>query len=92
MRNEKEERKKQARSNKQTRQSNTAHPHMHCTCMCTCVGEMNITCVQHVCNVRMYVYKHKTCVHVINYIMCMACVYKCMHVWYTRRTCTNMYA
>ena len=31
MRDEKEERKKQARSNKQTRQSNTAHP----TCMCT---------------------------------------------------------
>ena len=29
MRDEKEERKKQARSNKQTRQSNTAHP---CTC------------------------------------------------------------
>ena len=26
MRDEKEERKKQARSNKQTRQSNTAHP------------------------------------------------------------------
>ena len=32
MRDEKEERKKQARSNKQTRQSNTAHPrqsHIH---------------------------------------------------------------
>ena len=29
MRDEKEERKKQARSNKQTRQSNTAHPHVH---------------------------------------------------------------
>ena len=30
MRDEKEERKKQARSNKQTRQSNTAHPmYMH---------------------------------------------------------------
>ena len=28
MRDEKEERKKQARSNKQTRQSNTAHPHV----------------------------------------------------------------
>ena len=33
MRDEKEERKKQARSNKQTRQSNTAHP----TCTCTCI-------------------------------------------------------
>ena len=46
MRDEKEERKKQARSNKQTRQSNTAHPrqslflekmschvHVQCTCM-----------------------------------------------------------
>ena len=39
MRDEKEERKKQARSNKQTRQSNTAHPRqslflekMSCTC------------------------------------------------------------
>ena len=31
MRDEKEGRKKQARSNKQTRQSNTAHP-------CTCTG------------------------------------------------------
>ena len=30
MRDKKEEREKQARSNKQTRQSNTAHP---CTCM-----------------------------------------------------------
>ena len=29
MRDEKEERKKQARSNKQTRQSNTAHVHVH---------------------------------------------------------------
>ena len=29
MRDEKEERKKQARSNKQTRQSNTAHPNVH---------------------------------------------------------------
>ena len=29
MRDEKEERKKQARSNKQTRQSNTAHPSVH---------------------------------------------------------------
>ena len=29
MRDEKEERKKQARSNKQTRQSNTAHPYTH---------------------------------------------------------------
>ena len=30
MRDEKEERKKQARSNKQTKQSNTAHPrHVH---------------------------------------------------------------
>ena len=29
MRDEKEERKKQARSNKQTRQSNTAHPRVH---------------------------------------------------------------
>ena len=44
-------------------------------CVCTHVGEMNITCVQHVCTytrvrymymymyVYMYVYKHKTCVY-----------------------------
>ena len=36
MRDEKEERKKQARSNKQTRQSNTAHPRPMYTCMYTC--------------------------------------------------------
>ena len=36
MRDEKEERKKQARSNKQTRQSNTAH--VQCTCL------YNVTC------------------------------------------------
>ena len=35
MRDEKEERKKQARSNKQTRQSNTAHPrHVHVHVLC----------------------------------------------------------
>ena len=36
MRDEKEERKKQARSNKQTRQSNIAH--VHCSCLYVYVG------------------------------------------------------
>ena len=34
MRDEKEGRKKQARSNKQTRQSNTAHPHIYINYTC----------------------------------------------------------
>ena len=34
MRDEKEERKKQARSNKQTRQSNTAHVHVYLGVLC----------------------------------------------------------
>ena len=77
MRDEKEERKKQARSNKQTRQSNTAHP---CTCMTlhrvatcilgTCVHVYVRTCVALLAvlifesKVRVYMYT----VHVHNYI------------------------
>ena len=41
MRDEKEERKKQARSNKQTRQSNTAHPRQS---LFFCTGDRHINC------------------------------------------------
>ena len=59
MRDEKEERKKQARSNKQTRQSNTAHPRqslflekMSClTCTCTCMQ----SAIEAFCNMNTFV-------------------------------------
>ena len=41
MRDENEERKKQARSSKQTRQSNTAHPRQSCTCIYSTCRSVN---------------------------------------------------
>ena len=62
MRDEKEERKKQARSNKQTSQSNTAHPSIHNIICITCIR--NVKCVICNCNV--------TCVMIIH-VVCVLC-------------------
>ena len=53
MRDEKEERKKQARSNKQTRQSNTAHPrqsllHVHYVSSSPSILELNDDILLHI--------------------------------------------
>ena len=47
MRDEKDGRKKQARSNKQTRQSNTAHPRQSCTCDSTVYCLKYLSCSPH---------------------------------------------
>ena len=56
MRDEKEERKKQARSNNQTRQSNTAHP-------CTCMYRANVASVVIVTVIVSPACMHKRLVH-----------------------------
>ena len=70
MRDEKEERKKQARSNKQTRQSNTAHPRQS-LCIFTCriiAGRqctLKINTVKTCINDHVY---HGYIIHVVYYI------------------------
>ena len=62
MRDEKEGRKKQARSNKQTRQSNTAHPRqslflrkMSCLGWDSKTGKLDVT----VCEYQYYYWSHR---------------------------------
>ena len=57
MRDEKEERKKQARSNKQTRQSNTAHPRQSLACTC-CHVLLFYIAIYYACTVVLHVAGH----------------------------------
>ena len=87
MRDEKEERKKQARSNKQTRQGNTAHT----TCICTKLGKLNI---RHTHNkyIHVHVYAHMyvyVCMYVHVYMHVCMYVCTCMHVCTYVRMSTN---
>ena len=85
MRDEKEERKKQARSNKQTRQGNTAHT----TCICTKLGKLNI---RHTHNKYIHVYAHMyvyVCMYVHVYMHVCMYVCTCMHVCTYVRMSTN---
>ena len=68
MRDEKEGRKKQARSNNQTRQSNTAHPRQS-------LFQRKMSCIGWDSNTRHSIHVD-TCIHVQMHI----CIYKCTHV------------
>ena len=71
MRDEKEERKKQARSNKQTRHSNTARPRQHVQVIVAGIG-----CAQEC--ITIHIYRQKVHVHAFGHPKCVE-----KHILYT---------
>ena len=89
MRDEKEERKKQARSNKQTRQSNTAHPRQSLFLeKMSCLGGTCILCI-HSCTMHV-LFQHFSSNHRIVGNPRPACVvcdglFMYCYMWFERR-------
>ena len=88
MRDEKEERKKQARSNKQTRQSNTAH--VHVTVQYTCIYMLQYNTYVFICYSTVHMYALSDGRYILNTI------YMYMYICYSTHvfTCStvHMYA
>ena len=78
MRDEKEGRKKQARSNKQTRQSNTAHPRQ------SMYMYMYMYMYMLACAICTRVYNHFSLliVHAYDRVFARQCVHTCIHAYY----------
>ena len=85
MRDEKEERKKQARSNKQTRQSNTAHPRQSLflekmSCLGWDLNPRHSILRQSATNMYMYMYMYTHCICTMNYTCIHVHVYLLLRV------------